>query len=55
MRKPDHADYTEIAAVAWPIALAQAVVAIALFIGAAIVISDRTLWGIVIEAVWGWS
>jgi hypothetical protein len=47
MHKPDR---REIAAVAVPIFAAEAAVAVALFLGAAITVQGHTLWAIVI----GW-
>lgn len=45
MRKPDN---REIIVVAAPIFAAQAVVGVALFLGAAIVVQGHTLWGAII-------
>lgn len=45
MRKPEP---IELIAVATPVFLAQAVVGVALFLGAAILVQGHTLWGAII-------
>lgn len=47
MRKPDPRD---LIAVGVPVFMAEAVVVVALFVGASVIVNGHTLWGVVI----GW-